>query len=297
MAVTYLRHDLSATLGNLARSWESCSITELDCADESEVLDFLAVRPIHTVYLTTLIRDNGLVSPNNRGSFYACRNGLGDLEGVALLGHATLIETRNETALAQFAGLARNCQSAHLIRGERNTLNRFWTHYGAASEPRQVARELLLEKTTEDTSEKPVEGLRLAMADDLERVATVNSAMAFEEAGISPLQKDPTGFRYRIARRIEQGRVWVWFHDHQMVFKADLIGDTPEVTYLEGIYVHPDVRSKGYGLRCLKQLSSILLGRNQSICLTVNHRNKAAYALYTRAGFKFHSFYKTIYLR
>ena len=66
---------------------------------EAEVLAFLADRPLHTVSLTGLIEDNGLVSPLNRGAFYGCRNRQGQLEGVALIGHATLMETTTYRAL------------------------------------------------------------------------------------------------------------------------------------------------------------------------------------------------------
>ena len=52
-----------------------------------------------------------------------------------------------------------------------------------------------------------------------------------------------------------------------------------------------------YGLRCLTKLSSILMGRSRSICLTVNQSNKSAIALYTKAGFQLRSNYETIYLR
>jgi len=67
---------------------------ELTDDEQNEVLAFLAERPIHTVCLAGFIRDNGLSSPHNRGTFYGCRNSEGRLEGVALIGHATLIEAR-----------------------------------------------------------------------------------------------------------------------------------------------------------------------------------------------------------
>ena len=67
------------------------AVTEAECA---EVLAFLAERPTHTVVMAGFIRDHGLISPLNRGTFYACRNRAGRIEGVALVGHATLLETR-----------------------------------------------------------------------------------------------------------------------------------------------------------------------------------------------------------
>src|SRR3954468_21448206 len=70
--------------------------------DEGEVLDFLAERPVHTVVMAGLIRDNGLESPFNRGTFYACRDSAGSLAGVALIGHATFVEARTDSALRAF---------------------------------------------------------------------------------------------------------------------------------------------------------------------------------------------------
>jgi predicted GNAT family acetyltransferase len=67
--------------------------------------------------------------------------------------------------------------------------------------------------------------------------------------------------------------------------------------YLEGIHVDSRRRRKGYGKRCLTQLSQILLRRSQSICLTLNQRKTNALVFYVKAGFDFHSEYETIYLR
>jgi hypothetical protein len=120
--------------------------------------------------------------------------------------------------------------------------------------------------------------------------------MALEENGVNPLQRDPAGFRSRIERRINQGRVWIWVEDGRPIFKADVVGETPQMAYLEGIHVNPQERLKGYGTRCLSQLSSILLERSESICLTVNQRKADAAAFYAKAGFDFHSEYETIYL-
>ena len=147
MAVTMMRQESTAIFDEFASAPEACTIGELYQEDEAEVLQFLAARPIHTVFMSSLIRDNGLASPHNRGSFYACRDGRGQLEGVGLLGHATVIEARSDDAVSAFARLARNCFNAHLIRGERNTINSFWKHYASpGQEPRLICRELMFEQ-------------------------------------------------------------------------------------------------------------------------------------------------------
>jgi uncharacterized protein len=298
MAVTMMRQESTEIFNKFASAPAACTIGELYQEDEAEALQFLAERPIHTVFMASLIRDNGLASPHNRGSFYSCRNAQGQLEGLGLLGHATVIEARSDEALLAFARLARNCFNAHLIRGERNTLDSFWKHYASSGqEPRLVCRELMFEQRAALPLTEPVEDLRVATLADLDQVLKVNASMAFQEAGISPLNRDPGGFRQRTTRRIEQGRIWILTREDKLVFKADVVADTPETIYLEGVHVHAEERQKGYGSRCLTQLGAILLAEHNSICLTMNQENKKALAFYQRIGYEFHSHYETIYLR
>jgi predicted GNAT family acetyltransferase len=141
-----------------------------------------------------------------------------------------------------------------------------------------------------------VEGLRLATLDDLDGVVRMHASVTLESTGMNPLEVDPQGFRLRCARRIEQGRVWVWTENGRLIFKADIISDMPEMIYVEGIYVDPAERGKGYGLRCFAQLSRILLRRTKSICLLVNEQNREAQAFYNKAGYKLRSYYDTIFL-
>src|SRR2546426_9147613 len=82
---------------------DSLPIQSLKNEHEAEVLDFLASHPLRTFVISGWIKDNGVVSHLNRGTFHGCRNGRGELEGVALIGHITLFETNSEAALAAFA--------------------------------------------------------------------------------------------------------------------------------------------------------------------------------------------------
>ena len=295
MAVTMTKYEASHGSPQLLASDRICS--QLQPGEEPEALRFLAERPIHSVFIATLMRDNGVVSANNRGTFYVCRNRSKKIEGIALIGHATIVEARTDHAVAAFAQLAAHSPHAYLIRGERHTVETFWQHYSEEGQPaRLVCREMLFEKIEQTAPFETVPDLRLATLQEVEHVVAINALLATEEGGISPLERDPAGFRARMQRRIAQQRVWIWMRDGKPIFKADLVGDTPEMIYLEGIHVHPDERKKGYGKRCLSQLSSILARPGRSICLTVNELRANAVAFYVRAGFGYHSEYETIYL-
>ncbi|HWQ31814.1 MAG TPA: GNAT family N-acetyltransferase [Blastocatellia bacterium] len=265
---------------------------------EDEVLQFLARRPLHTVIMSGLIRDNGLESPLNRGSFYGWRNLKGDLLGVALIGHLTLVETRSDVALAAFARLAHAEPLTHTIIGEQRRVERFRAHYfSRKSVPHLLCRELLFEQRYPVEIRESVSGLRLATPEDLRVVAEAHARVAEQESGVNPMKADPRGYLQRCARRSALGRVWVLRNDARLIFKADVVADTPEAVYLEGVYVHQEERGRGYGLRCLAQMNRHLLQRTNSVCLLVNERNQAAQSLYRRAGFRLRGSWETVFLK
>ena len=198
----------------------SLSIQPVRVGQEAEVLAFLAERPLHTFVMAGHIRDNGLESPHNRGSFHACRDQGQRLKGVALIGHATLVETRSDAALAAFAHLAQTRPAPKVLMGEEDKIDYFWRCYAKVGlSPRRVGRELLLEQRWPVAPYELVPGLRLATHDDVGQVAFVQGEMALAASGINPLEADPVGFRMRCARRIAQERVWIWIEDGRFANK------------------------------------------------------------------------------
>src|ERR1043166_5763007 len=192
----------------ISNSPDAVEVQLLTAKDEFEVLTFLSQRPIHTVTMKSLIRDNGLVSPLNRGNFYGCRDVNGQLEGVM----------------------------------------------------------------------------------------EIQAQLAFEESGVNPIETDPQGFRRRCLRRIRQGRTWVLFQKDHLVFKADVISETREVVYVEGIWVADHKRNDGLGTSCMSELSAKLLTSAKSLCLLTNELNTGALAFYRKCGFLFRATYETIFL-
>src|ERR1044072_8979898 len=154
--------------------------------DTAEVLEFLGQRPIHTVAMMSLIHDNGIVSPFNRGTFYGCRDANGQLEGVALVGHATLMETVSDRALAALAQVARECSSTHMIMGEKERVADFWSHYSEARRyQRLTCRDGLVELTRPVDARETVVELRPAQAGHLELVMPIQAELAYMESGVN----------------------------------------------------------------------------------------------------------------
>jgi predicted GNAT family acetyltransferase len=267
--------------------------------EREEVLAFLAERAVHTVCMAGLVRDNGIVSPHNRGTFYGCRSVEGRLEGVALIGHATLVEARTRRAFREFALVAQCTTRTHFILGEADSVEEFWSHYADAGQPmRRACREFLFELRYPLEAGRGGEGLRRATAEDLELILPVHAGLAEAESGVNPLDTDAEGFRARCLRRIEQGRVWVVVGDDgRLLFKADVQADTPEVIYLEGVYVNPKERGTGIGRRMMTRLGSELLLHTRRVCLLANEENERAHAFYRNCGYKLRGVYDTIFLR
>jgi uncharacterized protein len=277
---------------------EFLTVEEMRAEQEGEVMRFLAERPDHTFGMAGLIRSNGLVSPHNRGSFYGCRDTAGRLQGVALIGHHILLETRCDNAIAAFSRIAKDYSKAHMLLGEQEKVQSFWRYYADGGQScRLFCRELLFELRCPTNVQEAVPGLRLATLDDLDLVVPAHAQTAFQESGINPLEVDPEGFKDRCARRIEQGNTWVLVENRRLIFKTEVVTDSPEVVYLEGIWVNPEDRRRGYAFRCMSQLSSSFLLKSASVCVLVNEDFTGAQAFYKKVGFKFKGYYDTVFLK
>jgi len=263
-------------------------VGELTDADRAEALQFLAIRPVHTVVMTSFINDNGIESELHRGKFYGYRNPNGRLEGIALIGHATLVEASTDDALKAFAFAARRSETPiHLVMSDDDAAELFWSYYsGGARQPRLTCTELLFQLSFPFLVRKCEKQLRPATAAELQEVAEAQAAIAMLESGVDPLERDRDGFLRRVMKRIEQGRIFVVVENGHLIFKADVIAETNEVAYLEGVYVAPEYRGKGLGSACLSELGQMLLSRVDTVCLLSNVEFTDAHKCYRNAGFR-----------
>jgi len=296
-----LHRQTSSSLGNsfLRVNWiDGTTTAALTAEDQSEVLDFLTERPIHNVAMAGFVRDNGMISEHNRGVFYGCRNLQGQLEAVALIGHAILIDARTDSAFQSLAELAKSSSATHLIIAEETCVAAFLKYYADGGQ--QLYREsqqILFELRCSNPDAIEVTGFRLGSLSDLDLVVPVHARMSFDESGVDPWAADPLGFTRRCARRLLSNRTYVLVRDDKLLFKADVVAETPEATYLEGVWANPAIRGTGCALSCMTQLAQMLLSRTEAICLLSNVTNKKAKAFYLKAGFKQQGVYDSIFLR
>lgn len=268
--------------------------------DEVEaVLQFLPKKPAHCAYLADLIQENGLISPLNRGTFYASKNFLGELRGVALIGHATVVEATNYASVKELAETAANCKSTHLVMTEQRWAEDFWRFYGTSERAVELERtELLLElRWPTDHSSKTRRQVRLATSKELELLGPVHALLARSESGVDPRELDNDGFLARYQQRIRNGRTWVLTQNDQLIFKAEVLTATRETCYVEGVWVNPAVRGLGYGRDCIAELARMLLCSSRTISLLVNEDDIQAQSFYKSCGFRVRGSYRTAFLR
>jgi uncharacterized protein len=262
-------------------------ICRLTNDQQSEVMSFLSLRPVHTVVMKSFIIDNGMESDLNRGTFYGYRNADGILEGVALIGHSTLVEARTDRAMHALAVSAQHSETRiNLIMSDGEAAESFWSYFSKdGSEPRLRCIEELFELSFPVLVRKCTWEVRFAEPDELERIAEAQAEIALLESGVDPMARDREGFLKRVARRIEQKRIFVVVQDGQLLFKADVVAQTDDVAYLEGVYVHPDHRGEGIGSDCLSEVGLRLLNEVQNVCLLSNVEFNGAHSSFLKAGF------------
>jgi ribosomal protein S18 acetylase RimI-like enzyme len=274
-----------------------CPIRVLEESDKQAVLNYLSARPISTVIMAGWIHERGIVSEANRGTFYGYFDGDGRLDGVALIGRAAMFETQNERALQEFAELAKSCETVRMVMGEEEKMEVMLRHFVRGNrKPRLLYRDLLYEFNETISLVHGIEGLRAATQENLEQVVAAHAQMVLAETGVNPLEEDADGFRERCGRRIDRNKVWVLIRNGKLIFKADIVAETAAAFYLEGIWVDPAERSKGYGTLCFRELSAHLLAKKKSLCAFVDNSDERAKRFYRRSGARSHGVFAKIYL-
>ncbi|REJ79070.1 MAG: GNAT family N-acetyltransferase [Acidobacteria bacterium] len=271
----------------LKPEFEPYRLVKLTDSHKVEVLQFLNSRPVHTVAMASFLNDNGFESRFNRGIYFGYRAPDGKLEGVALIGHTTLIEARTREALAAFAAAARESETAiHLMMSEGSAIEHFWDLYSAgAISPRQILVEKLFELNFPYLVQDCPWEIEIGDESQLQEIVEAHAEVAVIETGVNPLEEDPDGFTERCRRRIQQGRTFVATENGKLLFKADIVAETDDVIYLEGVYVSPEARGKGVGPKCLAKLSIALLDRVSNICMLSNEKFDSVHRSFELAGY------------
>lgn len=274
-------------------------VQELRETDMDATLRLLSEAPLQSVHLRSMLIDNGLSHPSNRGHFYGYFEDH-RIVGLALLGQATMIYARpvaEAAALAHFAQVViENNLACSFVFGPTSQVEAFWEHLSVGGRKTKLVRDFrwyVCQQTI-----LPLEHLQLLRAnhEDLEVIAAAQAQMVKEGTGTDPRQADPAGFKRRVAERIERQRTWIKLENGEVVFKTELQCVTPEVVYLEGVWTREEQRQRGLAKSCLSELVHRLLKQQLMVTLVVEKEEAAAIKLYEQVGFVHTNDYQARYL-
>lgn len=276
------------------------AVRELAETDLQQAIGLLSNDPLHGVHLRSMLEDNGLSHPTNRGRFYGYFEDE-QLVGLALLGHAIMIYARPEVepeSLAFFAKKAMETNvTGNVIYGPFHQVEAFWSHLEKWGRESRMVRDLRWYVCRKPHLAVESLQLRRASLDELEPIIEAQAKMFEEETGTDPRTADPEGFRRRVAERIERNRTWVKIENNEVIFKAELQSVSPEVVYLEGVWTREDQRTKGIAKSCLTELAHRLLRQHKMLCLAVEPEEEFAIKLYEQVGFVHTEQFQARYLK
>jgi len=264
-------------------------VRRLTSADEPRALEFLRREPVLNFQMIGLIREHGVESRNNRGTFYGCTEA-GRLVAVALLGEWVSAAGGRE-ALPLFARVARKFHApkvrvALLSHAGAGVFERVFSGRGGRRVAGVGAQNLFV-KDEEGGGAGPFARLRLAEPCDMDGVVRAHVQASLETNGVDPSAHDPETFRRRLLARVESGRVWVVRDDRgRVIFKTDVAIETDEVAYLEAVWTSPEFRGRGLGGRAINDLSRRLLGCHRAVCLFAAADKPHLTHFYQRLGFR-----------
>jgi uncharacterized protein len=257
----------------------------------SVVRDGTAVRrvfdddPIGSCMVAARVADHGIESNAIGGELWTRR---GPDESLCYAG-ANLIPLRGRLSdLYTFADAAltasRRCSS---LVGRAELVMPMWQRLEPAWGPARDVREHqpLMSLNTMPTCDIDPD-VRQVRPDEIDTYLVAAIDMFIGEVGVDPRIGDGgRGYRRRVASLIAAGRAWARFENGEVVFKAEVGSQSPAVSQIQGVWVHPERRGRGLGTAGTATLAAVIVGTGRIASLYVNDFNTVARATYDRIGF------------
>jgi hypothetical protein len=128
--------------------------------------------------------------------------------------------------------------------------------------------------------------VRQVRPDELDAYLVAAVDMFIGEVGVDPRVGDGgRGYRRRVASLIAAGRAWARFERGAVIFKAEVGSQSPGVSQIQGVWVHPERRGQGLGTAGTATVAAVVVGSGRTASLYVNGFNEVARAAYARVGF------------
>jgi predicted GNAT family acetyltransferase len=258
--------------------------------DEAVALEALDRNPVRDVFIASRILHDGALSSLGPSPLWGAFDE-GRLRGLLHVGPNLVPATDDETACEALATSAGGLYPTRMLVGERVTVELLWSIVGSSyPAPREVRRRQFVYAVEPDQLVRaPHAGgpgmARLAERSDEDQVLKLSAAMYTEEMGENPMARDPDGYRRRVRMLISRGWTYVYDAGGRLQFKMDVGCASRHTAQIQGVYVPPDLRSRGVGTTAMTACCDLAFSRHPNLSLYVNDFNAPAVALYERIGF------------
>jgi len=253
--------------------------------DAAAVWRVLDADPVGSCMVAARVSDHG-VDPRSIGGELWTRGGVD--ESLCYAG-ANLIPLRGEPAdLTAFADQAvssiRRCSS---LVGRADLVLPMWQRLADVWGPARDVRESQPLMALHTMPECPMDlEVRQVRPDELDAYLVAAVDMFIGEVGVDPRVGDGgRAYRRRVANLIAAGRAWARIERGEVVFKAEVGAQSPKVSQIQGVWVHPERRGHGLGAGGTAMLAAVIVGTGRVASLYVNDFNAVARATYERVGF------------
>ncbi|AQZ65968.1 GNAT family N-acetyltransferase [[Actinomadura] parvosata subsp. kistnae] len=261
----------------------------LDDNDRDEVLALLDTDPVANVFVSSRVRAVGL-NPARLGGQMWGFGPRGGLVSLCYAGANMVPVNAGPEAVHAFADRARKqgrrCSS---IVGPVDAVSLLWErlepHWGRARAIRW-AQPVMATSSKPDVAADPL--VRRVRPEEFDVLLPACVAMFTEEVGVSPNLGDGGAlYRTRVAELIRIGRSYARIDDGRVVFKAEVGAVTPQACQIQGVWVAPELRGRGYAVAGMAAVVEAAMSCFAPVVsLYVNDFNHAARAVYRKVGFR-----------
>jgi uncharacterized protein len=260
----------------------------LDDRDVGVVTELLDRDPVANVFVSSRVETAGLDPWRLGAEVWGYVSG-GRIVALCYAGANLVPVGAAPEACRGFADKARRqgrrCSS---IVGPADQVRMLWSLLEATwGPPRDVRANQPLMAISDPPRIEPDRLVRRVRPDELEILYPACVAMFTEEVGVSPANGDGGSlYRARVGELIGQGRAFARIEDGRVVFKAEIGAATAAACQIQGVWVEPALRGRGYANA---GMAAVVAHAQASVApvvsLYVNDYNTAARASYKRVGF------------
>lgn len=244
----------------------------------------MAARPFENAFLHWVL--DGGHGPYAPDELVLDRKRDGSVRGVVYYGAQLVVAAEDGAALDAFAIETRKYPGLRSFVGPKRAVDGIWNRVKSWHVAPVLVRSRQPLYALWPQSLAPIEDadVRLARADETERVAENSARMIVGELGYDP-RAQRASFVAGVRRAIELGTWWVWIVDGELRFQCNVGARTPATAQIQGVWTPPALRGRGYATRGLAAISRRMLETTPTVSLYVNDFNAGALKLYDRVGY------------